>query len=83
MTMNNPFRPVAYRDRGTWRENPDRPCKDDPRYYSLDGVRSRKVKDALAAACFSCPVFVSCRAEAVTIPDDKFYGIQAGIVGKT
>ena len=66
-----------------WWENPDRACKDDKRYTSLEGIRSTVIRNKLAAACFFCPVFSECRADALTIPDEKFYGIQAGIIGKT
>jgi len=81
MTMSNTHGEV-FRDTRWW-EHPGRVCKGDYRYTSLDMIRSTLIRNRLAAACFSCPVFKACRADALTIPDTEFYGIQAGIIGKT
>ena len=83
MTTNEARVLPARRGDVRWWEHPDRKCKDDFRYTSLESVRSNVIKNRLAAACFSCPVFTECRADALTIPDVNFYGIQAGIIGKT
>lgn len=69
-----------------WYNNPDRPCKGVDQYGDLalvEGTKSEKRRtiEFMQRTCLhDCPVLRECRIDALSVPEQDQWGLQAGII---
>lgn len=69
-------------DAPPWYANRQRLCLDDPRYTEPETMTPQERRQ-LAAECGGCPVYFECLSDLLAhTTSAKFYGVQAGYVGK-